>query len=211
MVDIFYYRSNGRLAENIYQDYLAELPPTLQEKVSSYRNWQDAQRSLAGNILLKKGLEILNIPGYSLHRLKYATYLKPYFDEQVKFNISHSGDYTICAISQTHEVGIDVEEINEIPLIDFDEFFYEEEWRAVLDAPDPLLAFYNLWTKKEAFLKVIGAGLNVPLNQVGIKNNVIKWKDHEWILQPIPLHPSHVCHLCTNTPGPQVTISGLKL
>lgn len=211
MVHIFYYKSTVQMAAEQFDFYVNQLPVLMQKKVLSYKFWQDAERSLAGNILLKKGLEILDIKAYPLSAIKHTKFDKPYFDDNLHFNISHSGLYTICAISKTNIVGIDVEQVNEIPLTDFDDFFYREEWQNVLTADDRLKAFYTLWTKKEAFLKVIGSGLNVPLNQVVIQNNIIKWEESDWLLQEIMLDPSHICYICTNAPLPTFNVSEIVL
>ncbi|MEO5892707.1 MAG: 4'-phosphopantetheinyl transferase superfamily protein [Ferruginibacter sp.] len=211
MVQIFYYRCNERMPPAVFQHYLAQVPPFTQKKIQSFKHWQDAERSLAGNILLLKGLKEMNITGIELARLQYNAFQKPYFDNQVQFNISHSGLYTICAISCTNAVGIDVEEIKEIPLGDFTEFFYYEEWQEVLNAVDPTRAFYTLWTKKESFLKVIGTGLNVPLNKIIIRNEQISWENKNWLLQPVLLDELHVCHLCTNIPKPSFTVEAVQL
>ena len=132
MVQIFYYRSPGKMPDKLFQQYLLQLPDSLQKKVHAFKQWQDAERSLAGYLLLKHGLEEMHINNYSLSDLKYGEFHKPYFDDKTHFNISHSGLYTICAISETNIVGIDVEQVNEIPLGDFTEFFYDEEWQNVL-------------------------------------------------------------------------------
>lgn len=211
MVHIFCYKSISRLPAELFTNYLLQLPPFIQKKVLAFKLWQDAERSLAGNILLLKGLQLLNIPGYPLTKLKYAEFQKPYFDVHLNFNISHSGQYTICAISQTNEVGIDVEEIKEIPLTDFTAFFYDEEWQDVLNSHNSLLAFYTLWTKKEAFLKVLGSGLNMPLNKVIIENNKIRWKNSDWLLQEIPLDSTHICYLCSNAPLPSFEVKKIDL
>ncbi|MEO6228645.1 MAG: 4'-phosphopantetheinyl transferase superfamily protein [Ferruginibacter sp.] len=196
---------------DLFDSYMNQLPVSSQKKILLYKHWQDAERSLAGNILLKKGLEILGIKDYPLSAMKYTKFDKPYFDGNIHFNISHSGLYTICAISETHKVGIDVEQVNEIPLTDFNDFFYQEEWQNVLTANDRLKAFYTLWTKKEAFLKVIGSGLNVPLNQVVIKDDTIHWENADWLLQEINLEPAHICYLCTNPPLPAFSVKEMLL
>ncbi|MBC7887442.1 MAG: 4'-phosphopantetheinyl transferase superfamily protein [Ferruginibacter sp.] len=211
MVHIFFYRSLSRLPAGLFEYYLQLLPPSIQKKVLAFKQWQDAERSLAGNILLLKGLQFLDIGGYPLTRIKYAEFEKPYFDDHLHFNISHSGQYTVCAISRTNLAGIDVEEIKQIPLIDFTDFFYEEEWQEVLNADNRLNSFYTLWTKKEAFLKVIGAGLNVPLNKVIIENNRIRWGNSDWLLQEVKLDPTHTCYLCTNGPLPPFEIHEIGL
>ena len=211
MVHVLYYRMVRQLPADIYQSYFQQLPPFIQRKLIGFRHWEDAERTLSGNILLMKALETVGIPAESIAQLKYTEFQKPYLDAPVSFNITHSGEYIVCAISKTVKVGIDVEEIKEIPLIDFTQFFYQEEWQAVLDSVDSLHAFYTLWTKKEAFLKVIGSGLSVPVNQVVISDNIIKWEDEEWYLQEISLENKYVSWLCTDHPSAPVNIIEVKL
>ena len=211
MIHIFYYRLVNRMPPEVFDHYLQQLTPAVQKKVQAFRHWQDAERSMAGNILLMKGLASLNIHGYSLPQLKYTGFQKPYFDGTLDFNISHSGSYILCAISDTHKIGVDVEEIKDIPLIDFTDLFYDKEWQAVLNSPDKLHAFYTLWTKKESFLKVIGSGLNVPLNQVVIENNTIHWQGQNWWLEEVPLDPSHVSWVCMDKPASLSNITRIEL
>ncbi|MEO6719969.1 MAG: 4'-phosphopantetheinyl transferase superfamily protein [Ferruginibacter sp.] len=211
MIHVFYYRMENRLPAAAYNKYFNELPVFIKEKIGSYRHWQDAERSLVGHTLLKWGLETFNIQGYSLAHLKYTEFQKPYLEAHINFNITHSGQYVLCAISDINKVGIDVEEIKEIPLIDFTQFFYEEEWQAVLNSAKQLHAFYTLWTKKEAFLKVIGSGLNVPVNQVVIRDNSIHWENETWYLNEILLDPAHVSWLCTDCKSPIVKLTAIQL
>jgi 4'-phosphopantetheinyl transferase len=211
MIHVFYYQMTKRLPAASFNHYLQQVPPFIQKKIEAFRQWQDAERSLIGNILLIKGLKSLHYAGYSLAQLKFTEYNKPYFDDKINFNITHSGQYIVCAISDCCKVGIDVEEVNKIPLVDFTEFFYDEEWQAVLNSPDQLHAFYTLWTKKEAFLKVIGSGLNVPLNQVVISDNSIAWRNQLWHLKEVLLGSNHISWLCTDQKFAEVKISRAEL
>ncbi len=211
MVHIFYYQISGSMRSETYDNYLHQLPPALQSKIQAYRNREDSERSLAGYMLLLHGLELLGLTQYSLDNLRYTSFKKPYFDGGFYFNITHSGNYTLAAVSLDQPVGIDVEQVNEIPLGDFTEFFYDAEWQEVVNAGNPLQAFYSLWTQKEAFLKLIGSGLNVPLNQVVISNDTIRWENRTLILQKIELEPGHICYLCTESPLPAVNVTGVHL
>ncbi len=210
MVHIFHYHLSSGLPAPVFNRYLETLPPDIQKKIRGYRQWQDAERSLAGYILLQKGLENLNLPPIDFSSLTYGEFRKPGLDN-IHFNITHSGDFTVCAISKDQEVGIDIELISDIPLGDFTEFFNATEWHGVLNAPDSMKAFYQLWTKKEAFLKLVGSGLNEPLNKVNIDKGLIHWSNQHFVLQEVDIDPLHVCHLCTAVPAPGFTISGVFL
>ncbi len=207
MIKLFYYKITNRLETAVFNNLLQQLPVTLQHKILKYRNWQDAERSLAGNILLLKGLASIGRKEYTLDELKYTEFQKPYFDDAIHFNITHSGEYVICALSETHKVGIDIEAIKDIPMEDFTNLFAKQEWEQVINASNKLHAFYTLWTKKEAFLKAVGCGLSQPLNQVVIENNFIIWESQPWFLHEVKLDSNHLAYICANTAGPDITIT----
>ena len=205
MVHVFYYRISSRLPAPNFNAYLQTMPVAIQKRITAYRHWEDAERSLAGYLLLQKGIKLIKGAAPDLAELKQGAFRKPYLEGNVHFNISHSGNYTVCAVSEIHEVGIDIEMLNDIPLGDFTEFFEANEWSRVVNSPDPAKAFYMLWTKKESFLKLIGSGLNVPLNQVIIlDDNRIDWEGKQYSLQQLHIDPLHLCHLCTSCPPKQI-------
>lgn len=195
----------------MFNQLLQQLPIVLQQGILKYRNWEDAERSLAGKILLLKGLQSIGRNEYTLDDLKYTEFQKPYFDDAISFNITHSGEYVICAISEANKVGVDVEVIKKIPMEDFTDLFANQEWEEVIHANDKLHAFYTLWTKKEAFLKAVGCGLNQPLNEVVIENNSITWESQHWFLHEIILDQQHIAYICSDVAEPRVQVSEINL
>jgi 4'-phosphopantetheinyl transferase len=153
---------------------------------------------MLGKMLLIEGIKSLGHDTGLLNDMKFTRFRKPYFDNAIHFNISHSGEYTICAVSNTNKVGVDIEEIKEIPLVDFDNEFSKKELKEIYMAKNPLQLFYTYWTQKEAFLKAIGTGLNIPLNKVAILDNKITWNKKSWFLKEIKIDPEYVSHLSTD-------------
>lgn len=88
------------------------------------------------------------------------------------FNLAHSEDWVIYAFSRNCEVGVDLELVRELPEMEsiVDNFLASEE-RAEFFGMSPEArpeAFFNFWTRKEAFLKAIGKGLSVSLDRVQV-------------------------------------------
>ena len=97
---------------------------------------------------------------------------KPCFNHpssQIHFNISHSGDWVLIALGPD-ELGIDIEKMD--PEFDFknllEEYLNETEKTFISGVPDPVAAFYFLWTRKEALIKAWGMGFPENLKTVSV-------------------------------------------
>ena len=92
-------------------------------------------------------------------------------DRDLQFNLSHSGDRAVYAISAKFPVGIDLEQIHPLPATDLvDRFFSATEQAIFHRLPVSLqqAAFFHAWTQKEAYLKACGTGLSTPLDQIEV-------------------------------------------
>lgn len=120
--------------------------------------------------LRKRLSEHLSIPPAQIE-FSYNRYGKPE-TAGVHFNVSHSGDYALIAISRTRVVGVDIERISRAHLSDRipERFFSPSEVRALrsLPAPDQLRAFFTCWTRKEAYVKARGLGLSLALDSFDV-------------------------------------------
>ncbi len=100
-------------------------------------------------------------------------YGKPYIEGYpLHFNLSHSHDIALLAISQQAELGIDIEYWRSVIHIDglVKKIFTPEEQAQFYALPDDqrTASFYQVWTSKEAFVKAIGKGLYYPLSQINV-------------------------------------------
>lgn len=81
----------------------------------------------------------------------------------IHFNLSHSGDVALYAITCDCPIGVDVEYIRPIPHYEriVLEYFSQSEADVLIGLPVKRQAgrFFNLWTRKEALLKAMGKGL----------------------------------------------------
>lgn len=82
-------------------------------------------------------------------------------DSEVFFNLSHSGDYILCAVS-SQEVGVDIEYRGKARLEVARRFFHPHEARLLQDAPaeQQVSLFFDYWAAKESYLKYTGDGLS---------------------------------------------------
>ncbi|RJL06046.1 hypothetical protein DM460_22370 [Brevibacillus laterosporus] len=69
-------------------------------------------------------------------------------------------------MTHKQEVGVDIEKIRPVDIQIFERLFTVEEVRAINNKKkiERLYEYYQLWTKKEGFVKMIGRGLAIPLN-----------------------------------------------
>ncbi|MFL6417179.1 MAG: 4'-phosphopantetheinyl transferase family protein [Bryobacteraceae bacterium] len=90
----------------------------------------------------------------------------------LRFNLSHSGGIGLLAITVGREVGVDVETRQEV--LDFmavaRRFFAAREYRELSALPQDLRqrAFLRCWTRKEAYVKALGAGLACSLQSFSV-------------------------------------------
>lgn len=92
---------------------------------------------------------------------RYGEHGKPIIADFPKhFNLSHSGDYVVCAVSDG-EVGADIQKWVPCKERTAERFFAPEEWELLqrLSGEQRTEMFYRLWTRKEAYGKYTGMGI----------------------------------------------------
>ena len=137
----------------------------------------DRQRFIMARATLRSILSryIPISPGHL--RFYYNQYGKPSLAPEVSstplnFNLSHSGNMALFAITRNMEIGVDVERVQS----DFEyeeiakRFFSVNEVATLHTIPTEkrLEAFYNCWTRKEAYIKAHGKGLSLPLDSFDV-------------------------------------------
>jgi len=118
----------------------------------------------------------LNISSHLL-RFDYNPYGKPSLivtqgGNTLRFNLSHSRGMALIAITKNRDIGVDIEGINpNFSCLEIAEKFFSPLENSVLRSlPEHLQApaFFTCWTRKEAYIKGVGKGLSIPLNQFDV-------------------------------------------
>ena len=89
-------------------------------------------------------------------------------------NLSHSGEYAVCAV-HNKDVGIDIQHLRECDMNLAKRFFTAEETEYINCSADKNNAFFEVWTKKESFVKAIGTGLTIPLDSFSVLSDTTRY------------------------------------
>lgn len=95
--------------------------------------------------------------------------------KSVSFNISHSHNLAVFAFSKFSSIGVDVEYVRIMQ--DFyeiaDHYFHPKENEMLQNIPpfERNAAFFDCWTRKEAFIKATGEGMSRPLDSFEVSVN----------------------------------------
>lgn len=156
------------------------------KQIYEFRQGEDRCRSLIGKMLLLYLLKLNGILTIDfLPPLSYNEYLKPYLENYTgSFNISHSGDFVVCVLSNNTNIGVDIEKIQDIDLDDYKDVLTGPEYDILKQANR--VDFFRLWSIKEAVMKADGRGfyldpLNITLPKSGWNNNFsLMVEENEW-------------------------------
>jgi 4'-phosphopantetheinyl transferase len=89
--------------------------------------------------------------------------------QKIHFSVSTSGGMALYAFTRGHEIGVDIEKIRDMDDMELiAEHFFSEQEKAKLFAlrkQERKAAFFNCWTRKEAYLKALGTGFSDPLDK----------------------------------------------
>lgn len=130
-------------------------------KADKLKNKPDKKLSIAAGELVRKAIaKEFDIDSESI-RFRIDSKGKPYTESApVHFSISHSKNIAVCAISDK-PVGIDIEYIRDVNLNVAKRQFAPDEIRYVFEKWElTKQRFFEIWTRKEAYVKLIGKGVS---------------------------------------------------
>ncbi|MDI5888439.1 MULTISPECIES: 4'-phosphopantetheinyl transferase family protein [Flavobacterium] len=210
MVYIYYSYLSEEEHRKLLEIDLPKFPKDYQEKIKRYRRWQDAQLSLLGRILLFKGIEQIYKHNPLDKVIKHTKFSKPYFEDNfIHFNISHSGEIVVCALSDESEIGIDIEIVTDIEIEDFKSQMSENEFGKIVISSNSTRSFFDYWTQKEAVIKAQGEGLSIPLSSFEVSDYRTMINGEKFFLKEIKINDKYKCYVSQKMSISDVTIKNI--
>lgn len=155
------------------KDLIHFLNPEERIRSERYNKEKDRNRFLICRAILKfvlathTKLDVKNI------NLDYNFNKKPFLASHswLYFNVSHSEDFAVIAISR-NMVGIDIEYVSKDFEFDniLEDIFNDNEIIDIQNAENKEYTFYSFWTRKEAFVKALGKGIDEDFKNIPCLN-----------------------------------------
>ena len=196
-VNLLIQKVDNEYLEKNYESVVSGLYPERREKIRQLKYKSSAYVSVTAGLMLQSVLKQelgLRAEDICLARGEKG---KPYIDgaEHFFFNLSHSGECVVLAYSDT-EVGVDVEQLRDIDIKVAKRCFCTEEYELVRTADNREESFYDIWTRKESYLKLTGQGISVPLNSFYVLDDM-KHLNREKMCFHTERYEDYIISLCT--------------
>src|SRR5215217_8074761 len=169
----------------LYQDGTHSQIETLQDSLSpdelarckKFHFEKDRNKFILTRAMLRKLLGCYLGKDPEQVRFNYTSFGKPILasdadNANIRFNLSHSGEIVLYAISCNQELGIDVEQVRahtDVMAI-AKRFFTPGEIGRMEKGNEKNRTelFFRYWTRKEAFVKAVGKGVSFPMERLDV-------------------------------------------
>jgi 4'-phosphopantetheinyl transferase len=184
------------------------------ERAARFFAERDRNRYLVAHIALRDLLgRATSTPPHTLD-FRVNNYGKPALANEpgIEFNLSHSQDHALLAIARGVRLGADIEWQRQ----DFDvvklaqRFFAPPEVERVRAEPH---RFFEIWTRKEAFIKAIGMGVSFPLQEFDTCSEQVEFSPAaqelaggDWFVQNIGPPAGYLAAIAVNVPSIHIAV-----
>jgi 4'-phosphopantetheinyl transferase len=175
--EIHVWASPLNIGSGALDTFATTLLPDEKERAERFKFDVHRNRFIAGRGALREILgQYLQVNPADL-RFSYSPNGKPVLAEQfansgIHFNLAHSEDMALFAVTRIGPVGVDVECVRPIKNVEelVARFFSSRENELFQNVPadEKPASFFNLWTRKEALLKATGEGITRSLSLVEV-------------------------------------------
>ncbi len=161
----YYLNFSSLRTEEAIAKYIAKVTPERRSRIETTKRLETKASLLGAGLLLKAVLQ--KEYGLSDFTLETNEFGKPFIvgREDIRFNLSHSGDVAVCTVSDT-DCGVDIENVSapHDAMAVANRFFSRNEYAAMMLSPNPNEAFCRLWTLRESYVKMRGKGFAIGLS-----------------------------------------------
>ncbi|GJM30423.1 MAG: 4'-phosphopantetheinyl transferase [Cyclobacteriaceae bacterium] len=183
---------NPKITEADFNRLSGLLPAGSIAKLNRLHRFQDRLRSLFGLLLLSRSWYTCFKHQLNFEEINSTNLNRPHLPgSKADFNIAHSGNYVVCALSRTNRVGVDVEQIRDVDLNDFTRTMNPEQWADIHNSQSPVNTFFQYWTMKESVIKADGRGLSIPLTELVFNHRRVHYDNRIWYLYPLRLDTNY--------------------
>lgn len=206
---IHIWSTNLAISKEQEKAYLSLLSPDEVARAERLHFVDHRRRFTAARAILREILGVyLQLPPQDIV-FAYGDHHKPFLKnaEQypLQFNVAHSDEMAIYALTLQHDIGVDIEKIK----TDYNagvatRYFSQTENAALatLSGDAKKAAFYCLWSRKEALVKGVGKGLSLSLSSfsVSLEDAVetIELDQEKWQLAPLHLADDYASAVASN-------------
>ena len=173
VVDLWYAYVSDLIASDSVENHYKILSCPERERIEQFALPRVRDESLAARLLVRRVLSFYaNIPPQNWQfgqKMRGKPFVEAPWEGFDAFNLAHSANLVVCAVAAEGQVGVDVESLDRmttgLPLAR--RFFASAEVEQLMELPAALRreAFLQIWTLKEAYIKAIGDGMALPLDQ----------------------------------------------
>lgn len=223
-VDLWFARTNAPeliLKRNCFESLLGDEE---RRQLDELQDPEHRQEYLVSRALLRNALSHYAHLPPEAWRFSSNRFGKPQLTAQasdaapLQFNVAHTHGLSICAVSSTASVGVDIEHHTDNAglLAVADDYFSPAEVAELraLPAAEQAAGFFRYWTLKEAFIKAKGEGLSIPLDSFSFSVNGDGLEFHppvdaaasreNWFFELMCLSDSYTAALAVSQPVSQL-------
>ncbi len=183
-------------------------------RADRYKFYRDSACFIKGRYLMRMlSAHYLDSKPSSI-QFDYNSFGKPSFQNDLRlfFNLSHSRNMVVFVLTDISEIGIDIEYVDKnLDHLDIGKSVFSDSEMDLLTAvPGSKRAekFFELWTRKEAFIKALGYGFSMPvdLKEINVLSQQLAFEsrtydhnlpfDPSWMLYSFEPEPNYKAAIC---------------
>ncbi len=185
------------------------------ERAAKFFKPADAEGFILGRGLLRRILADCLNTRPSWLEFRRTALGKPFLEESngLEFNVSHSRDRLLIAVTAGRAVGVDIEFRRSGLAMESiaKRWFAPEEQMFFGAAENPADRFFEIWAKKEAYVKALGAGIYKDLNTFAVPLGGKPFspavgQDGQWFFQTLKIDSGYAAAVVSEVPPVPVNL-----